>query len=417
MIRAFFINHWQRKLVALLTAIIIWFFVNESITDTKNLPNVPIRIINLPEDKTIPGMQPNGIIGKRIPLKLQGTKNVVDSLEPGDLEVLLDVSAIQQNDWVVQISKKNLISLNPSVDLSRHISDVSHPEFVLKFSQLMTGKIPVTVQRPKGEPPQGYEFLDIWPQSLKHTVVGPEEQVKELMTSGLNLQIDMSMISKADLDKIKPSRENFHDDEVSFYIPMHWKKVPVPFKGGVLEEITDVEGQKLHLDFLKREYLPVNQDITLRAFYPLETAGTLNPETAPLLEEGKIKKNHEVFYLSMPLYVYDVSLQFLEVIKDNLEIVIIVEKSKDTNALNWCLQVVDPHLMEDKYVNTLISYNNSNTAIKNSEFKHTKKRETHLRERFRKYLQRLAFYTAPDKKLQIDVRLAKDGISAIPTVL
>lgn len=396
---------------------VIWFFVHESIIETKTLPNVPIRIINLPEDKTIPGMQPNGIIGKRIPLKLQGTKKVVDSLEPGDLEVLLDVSAVQQNDWVVQISKKNLVSLNPSVDLSRHIADVSHPEFVLKFSQLLTDKIPVHILRPKGEPPQNYEFLDIWPQSLKHTVVGPQEQVKELIANGLNLQIDLGMISKADLDKIKPSRENFHDDEVSFYIPMHWKKVALPFKGGVLEEITDADSQKLHIDFLKREYFPVNQDIVVRPFYPLETAGTLNPITAPLIAEGKINKNHDVFYLSMPLYVYDVSFQFLEVVRDNLEIVVIVEKSKETNALNWCLQVVDPHLMEDKYVNTLISYNNSTNPIKTSEFKHTKKREAHLRERFRKYLQRLTFYTAPDKKLQLDVRLTKNGISAIPTVL
>lgn len=416
-LRLFFTHHWQRKAVALLTAIIIWFFVNQSITDTKTITNVPIRIINLPEDKTIPGMQPNGIIGKRIPLKLQGTKNVVDMLEPGDLEVLLDVSAVQQNDWVVQITKKNLVSLNPAVDLSRHISEVSHPEFVLKFSQLMTGKVPVTVLPPKGDPPPGYEFLDIWPQNLQHTVVGPQEQVQEMMARGVPLEIDLSMISKADLDKINLTRENFHDDEVSFYIPMHWKKVLLPFKGGIWEEISDPESQKLHIDFLRLEYLPLNQDIIVRPFYPLVTVDAINPKTLPLLAQGKIKENNGVFYLSMPLYIHDASAQFLEVIKDNLEIVLIIENTSATNAFNWSLEVIDPQLLEDRYVNKLISYNNAHPASKGAGSGHNKKREAHLRERFKKFVRRLTLYTAPEKKLQIDVRLTKEGISAIPTAL
>lgn len=416
-LRSFFTYNWQRKAVAFLTAIVIWFFVNQSITDTKTIPNVPIRIINLPEDKTIPGMQPNGIIGKRIPLKLQGTKSIVDMLEPGDLEVLLDVSAVQQNDWVVQIGKKNLVSLNPAVDLSRHISEVVHPEFVLRFSQLMTGKVPVTVTTPKGEPPPGYEYLDIWPQNLVHTVVGPQEQVQELMAKGLLLEIDMNMISKADLDKIKTTRDNFHDDEVSYYIPMHWKKVLLPFKGGVLEEITDADSQKLHIDFLRQEYLPLNADIPIRAFYPLNTASTINPKTAPLLAGGKIKETDGIFFLSMPIFVHDVSVQFLEVIKNNLEIIFMIENTKSSNAFNWSLNVINPHELEDNYVNTLISYNAINASLKGAEYRHNKKREAHLRERFRKFVQRLLLYTAPEKKLQIDVRLNKDGISAIPTAL
>jgi hypothetical protein len=416
-LRSFFTHHLQRKVVALATASVIWFFVNQSITDTKTIPNVPIRIINLPDDKTIPGMQPNGIIGKRINLKLQGTKNIVDMMEPGDLEVVLDASTVQQNDWVVQISKKNLISLNPAIDLSRNISEVSHPEFALRFSQLMTGKIPVTILPPKGEPPPGYEYLDIWPTTLTHTVVGPQEQVQELMAKGLELEIDMNMISKADLDKIKATRENFHDDEVSYYIPMHWKKVSLPFKGVVLEEISDAEAQKLHIDFLRQEYLPLNQDVSVRVFYPLETVETINPKSLPLLSQGKLKENNGIFYLSMPLYIHNASVQFLDTIKNNLEIVLLVENAKETNAFNWSLEVIDIQLLEDKYVNMLISYNNSNASSKGSEFRHNKKREAHLRERFRKFAQRLTLYTAPEKKLQIDVRLTKDGISAIPTVL
>lgn len=413
----FFITfQWQRKLVALLVATAIWVFVNQSISDVKTISNVPVRVINLPEDKIISGMQPNGIITKRIALTLTGSQDVIRELEPGDLEVLLDASDIQQNDWVVQISKKNLVSLNPLIDVTRYISDIKHPEFVLKFSKLMTTKIPVKVKIPKGFSPVGYEYLDVWPQELKHTVVGPQEQVQELLNNGLELEIDLSMISKADLDKIKTTRENFHDDEVSFFIPTHWKKISIPFKNGMLEEINDPEAQNLHIDFLRKEYIPLNRDVTIRAFYPLDQLQKINPSTAPFLTEGKIKKDHGITYLSIPLYVKDVSPLFLEVVKNNLEIVILAEKNEEGTALNWSLEVIDPSNLEDLYVKALVSYS-SGGPIKNNEPRHTKKREAHLRNRFREYIQKLMFYTSPDKKLHIDARLTPEGISVIPSSL
>lgn len=413
-LKSLFLHQWQRKLVALLAATLIWVFVSHSITDTKMVPNVPIRIINLPEDKTVSDMQPNGIIGKRVPLTLSGGKDAIHSLEPGDIEVLLDASAVEQNDWLVQISKKNLVSLNPAIDLARHISDVQHPELIIKFSELMSAKIPVIIKSPKGASPPGYEYLDIWPQHLVHTILGPQELVHQLIDTGLELQIDMQMISKADLDKIKSSRENFHDDEVSFFIPAHWKKVLLPCKGGLAEELNDPEAQNLHIDFLRREYLPISKNIPLRVFYPLDRSQELNPLSAPLLTAGKVKKEYDVTYLLMPLFVRDVSRLFLEVVQDHLEIVVIAEERPNGSPLNWSLQVIDSHLLEEKYVKALVSHATTGTS-KSNEPRHTKKRESHLRIRFREYLQKLALFTAPEKKLQIDARLVKEGISVIPS--
>ena len=85
-IRRMFLHNWQRKLVAVLTAIVIWLFVNHSINETKTIFNVPIRIINLPPDKTIPGLLPNGMLSRRITLTLTGAKDVIEEMEPGDLE-------------------------------------------------------------------------------------------------------------------------------------------------------------------------------------------------------------------------------------------------------------------------------------------------------------------------------------------
>lgn len=132
-----FFHQWQRKLMALVTALIIWVFVNYSITSSKTIPSVPIRVINLPPDKTIPGLLPNGFLSKRISLTLSGTRDIIDQVEPGDVEVILDISHLP-SDGIAQITKKNLISLNPNINLSKHVTSVSHPEFVIKLDPILT---------------------------------------------------------------------------------------------------------------------------------------------------------------------------------------------------------------------------------------------------------------------------------------
>ena len=152
-IHKLFFHQWQRKLVALLTAIIIWFFVNHSITSSKTLPSVPIRVINLPTDKTIQGLLPNGFLSKRTTLTLTGARNVIDQLETGDVEILLDVSNLPA-DGIVQVSKKNLVGLNPNINLPSNVTSISHPEFVIKMRPILTEQIPITIHPPLGDAPK-----------------------------------------------------------------------------------------------------------------------------------------------------------------------------------------------------------------------------------------------------------------------
>lgn len=127
-----FIHQWQRKLMAVLLAAFIWLSMSQSIITTKTIPSVPVRIINLPAGKTVEGLLPNGFLSKRMTLTLSGTKEIVENLEPGDFEVVLDATD-HMHDWLVHITKKNLVSLNPEVDLTHHITQVSHIEFPLKI--------------------------------------------------------------------------------------------------------------------------------------------------------------------------------------------------------------------------------------------------------------------------------------------
>lgn len=392
-----FTNNWQQKLVAIMVGLVIWLMVNHSLTETKTLTNVPIRVISVPDDKMIVGMMPNGLLNRRINLTLTGSKSVVDQLEPGDIEVMIDASTFDADDMVIKVGRNQLVNHNPDVDVISHISEVTHPEFVVKLSRIISAKVPITVEMPKGMIPQGYVYLDTWPLRLMQTITGPEEQVEALISKGLKLTFDFSQISKSDLDKIKPSRENFHDDEVSYFVPSSWKKIAIPFRNNTLEEINDPEAQNLHIDFLRREIFPLERELPVRLFYPLITSDTLNPKTLVLNTDSNIKIKNEIPYLPLPLYVKDVSRLFLEVVRDNLVIAIVAKNG--AGDLPWGLSVIAPHELEDKYVSYLISHHHEG---KSSEPRHSKKRETHLRTRFQKFLQNLKLYTGPEKRFDLE---------------
>ena len=403
-------NNWQRKGLALLSALIIWLFVNHSIIETKTLSNVPIRVINLPPDKTIQGLLPNRLLTKRVMLTLSGTKDVIKDLEPGDLEVLLDVSTADNDDWVVHIGKKNLVSLNPAIDLTHHVTQVSHHEFVLKLSKLETAKIPIRILPPIGEPPPGYEYLDVWPQQLIQTVSGSEEEIHALKLKGLDFELNLNDVTKADLDALKVSNALKHDDEIGFLIPDKWKKVTIPCDSNT-EDINDPEAQTLRIDFLRKGSLPINKEIPIRVFYPVQHSEIINPRTFPLATNNRIHKTNDITLLSLSLYVRNVSRLFLDLVTENMEIVIIAAPPGERDLLQWSVEVINAHEIEDMYVAFLLSnlVNNSNglPAV-------TTRKEVVLRKRFREYMRRLTLYVSPERKLHLESMLDEDSIRVSP---
>lgn len=404
-IARFFFHNWQRKLLGLLTAIVIWLFVNHSINSSKTIANVPVRIINLPSDKTISGLLPNGMLTKRIALTLTGTMDVIEELEAGDLEVVLDASTASNDEWIVQISKKNLVSLNPSIDLRHHITQVDHTDFVIKLSRLITAKIPVAVTKPIGNAPQGYDYLDIWPEFLMQTVSGPEEDIQKLKEKGLEITFDLRDITKAELDAIKSSN---HNDEINFPIPKKWKQISIPFHNNNFEELNDSEAQNLRIGFLRKEFLPLDKEIPIRVFYPLNEIEKINPLTYALETSDDIIKTNGVTILHKPLFAREVSRLFIEVIRNSIEIVITASPKNERNILVWSLQYINTRELEDTYV--AFSITNSSVNKGNQTVGIPKKQEELLRKRFREYMRRMMLYLTETRKLHIKSSLEGNQI-------
>ncbi len=395
LVNRFFFHQWQRKLLAFLAAIFIWFFVNHSISSSKTIASVPIRIINTPADQTIQDLQPNGFMSKRITLTLTGTKNVIDQLEPGDVEILLDASHLGPNGFV-QITKKNLVSLNPHFNLLKHVSSVTHPEFVIKMSPVLTDNIPITINSPVGDPPPGYEFLDIWPMHLLQTVSGPKEEVLSLKNKGLELTFSLHDITKEHLDSLQENEK--YEDEVTFYIPESWKKIHIPFLTRGPEVLNDPEAKNLQINFLRKSFIPIKQDLSLQVFYPLKYSTTINPSTYPLLASNSVQFKNHLPILSIPLLAANVSELFVEIVKHNLEIEIVAVPPTEREWLEWSVNFIDPTHLEDAYVAFLLSKNKSIESVQTK----IREREKHYRNRFRMYMQQFTLYISPQNKLEIE---------------
>lgn len=398
-----FLKNWPRKLVALLAAIFIWFLVNQTITVTKTIADVPVRIINLPADKTVLGLLPNGLLNKRISVTISGSKSVIQDLRSTDLEVVINADGHKES-WIASISKRNLISPNQGFDLRKDIAEVTANDLFIKLSKLVTEEIPVTIAKPIGDPPKGFQYLDIWPKYLSQKVSGPEEQVRELKQKGIEMTFNLNRITLDDLESLFERQKK---DEISFLVPDSWKKVAIPFKDNTLEPLNDPRADLLRIDFLKQELILLGMELPITIFFPLKYSQTINPQTYSLATNGLVQKKNGLKRLTIALYVQDVSHLFLEVVRDNLLLVIVAAPKSIKNNLDWAIQVIDEKSLEDAYVKASLN----KTDEKYSEESFTKYSEQAIRYRFRDYVRRLNVFTEDGKLFQLKAKLEANTVT------
>ncbi|HEV3269538.1 MAG TPA: hypothetical protein VGZ69_02685 [Candidatus Rhabdochlamydia sp.] len=395
-------SNWPRKIVALILAIIIWLIVNQTLISTRTINNVPIRVINLPPGKTLEGIQTNGHLVKKLNLTITGNKTIIEELSSYDLEIILD-AADKPDEFIGLISKKNVSSLNPELDLSKVIKRVQYPSFIVRMTNLVTEQIPVIITKPIGEAPRGYQFLDIWPYRLLLTVQGPEDTLKRLKEKELRLTLNLNEIKKSQLDALD------HDEQevISFFVPDYWKQIRVPSLGDVPISIDDPKAKLLRIDFIRSRFFPLNHAIPVSLFFPIETLSKLNPDTIQLAESTLLEKIHGQGVIQIPLLVNSVGPRFLSLVEKKLQIEIIVIPQAKQEILSWNLQLVNPRELEDQYVQAF----NGELVDPDILLLAPILREEYLRNRFRSYVNRLQLFKADETKLNLSVSLKKNLIT------
>jgi hypothetical protein len=404
-----FLENWLRKLLSLILAMIIWMVVNNSMTSTKVVQNVPVRVIHLPPGKTIAGMQASGILHERVILTLQGKKAALDEISEKDLEVVLDAEG-KPNEWIAVIGKKEIVSLNPDFNPAKAISKVEALEKTIKQSRLLTEKIPIMVTQPIGEAPKGYQYLDVYPPQLGITVTGPEEAVKRLKArGGLKLTFNLADISKLELDTLQASGRLGIADEISYFVPNSWKKISIPTLSETPIEIDDSQAKGLRIVFSRQDLLPIGTPIPVTVFFPQKNSNTLNPETCLFATDDFIVSKNGVKMITAPLFAQGISNRFLELVQDRIQLVIVAAPKTEREHLLWNVQLIYPSELEDRFVAKMISEFGDEV---NDIQPHL--REDFLRNRFRSYMDRFRLYTPNNKKLHLDIILEENTISVMP---
>ncbi len=400
-----FIANWQRKLASLILAMIVWMIVNHSMISSKTVHNVPVRIKNIPSGKTIDGLQSNGTLNKRISLTITGIKSTIDDLNGEDFEVILDASE-KEGEWIASISKKNINCLSPNIDL-KSISKINQHDFIVKMSNLVIEKIPVLITKPIGEPPRGYQFLDVWPYKLTLTLKGPEDHLKRLKARGIKITYNLNDISRQELDRLYKEQGS---DEISYLVPRAWKKVSIPYLNEYPEEIDDPSAKYLRIDFVKRDLIPLENQISITVFYPAKYSELLNPETYSFQSNEFIQEKNGIKVITPPLFAKGVSRLFVDTVQEMLQVVIIAEPQADGQKIHWNAQFIYPHELENRYVTKILS-ENPDESLASLQPKY---REEYLRNRFRNYINQFRLYTSDDRKLFFDVEFSESMIKVSP---
>lgn len=415
--KQFFFGHLPQKIFAVVAACAIWVYVNTSITTQKVFQKMPIRVVNLPPDRTIRGLMPNGLLEKRLTVTLVGKKELLDVLNRDDFEIVID-AADKGDEWIVKLDRRNLTPINPDIDFFHSVTKLEHNEFIMKLSKLVTERVNVFFRQPKGEAPEGYQFLDIFPQRITHTVTGPEEDVRKLQEEGLELTLDLNNVTKEELDDLT-SAEMEGTDEVSFLIPDSWKKVSIPFLGGMKQEINSPEAKQLRIDFLRKELIPLERDIPIWVYYPPEATKRLNPQVYPLKLSRWVVLRDDLTFIRRPLFAGNVNRDFVDIVRDRLQIVVTADPD-GKSTLHWEVDFVDPRQLEERYVKRLLltgkvndkSSNMPVVSTQSSSYRmHMQLRERFLRNRFREYMQRFQLFDDEGKPLDLKIIQTDDGIT------
>jgi hypothetical protein len=413
LLHTLFLAHWQRKATSLLLAVFIWFFVNQSLTTSKTFSNIPVKIVNIPEGKTVQGLQNGGLLKKRITLTLVGNKTLIDDLSSNDFEVILDAQN-KPDEWTPFITPKNIISLNPEIEISNSLSKVHQQGLTIRLTKLVTEKIPILITKPIGDAPRDYQFLDIWPYQLTLTVTGPEDVIKRIKMKEVRLTFNLSDISKAQLDSLqthvirkedKEDKEEKEDDVVSFYIPDAWKEVTLPLLSDTPLKINDPLAKELRIAFLRYHIFPIENALPVTLFFPLKHLQLLNPETYSFHSGEFFQKIDGVYFTQHPLFAKNVSHLFLQLVKDMMQITIIAAPKSERQFLEWSMNFINPRQLENRYVSKLIS---DNSLEGNKMQFHL--REEYLRNRFRNFMNRCQLFTSESNKLKIEAEIIDHSI-------
>lgn len=394
-----YIQNWFKKLVSLGFAVLIWFLVGQSITVTRTLTNIPVRIVDLEPEQTVLGLQKNGLLNKKVSLTITGHKSTIQELRSSNLEVVISAAGHSEG-WIAKINKHNLVCSEQS-NISKGILHIATNDLFIQLTQYVTEDVTLIITPPIGSPPKGYEYLDVWPKILHQKVSGPKEYVQALKEQDLELTFNLNKVSFEELERNRIAQGNH--DEIIFPVPEEWKKILIPFENAYVN-LNDPQADFLRLLFLKQNFVPLDLNLPIFLFFPVKYLSTVNPQVYTLDPKDPIVLNQGIFQVNIPLYVKEVSRLFLDVVKNNLAITITMTPNSVLSPLGWAIEFMDEKTLEDTFLKETIAQEYGilhDLALID---------EVSIRHRFREYLRKLSLFTKDGSPLNLSAEIQDNKV-------
>lgn len=188
---------------------------------------------------------------------------------------------------------------------------------------------------------------------------------------------------------------------VSYYVPDQWKQIQLPLLSDQPIEINDPQAKALRIDFVRSNLLPIEKQIPLNLYIPPKYAALINPDTLTISSSNCIEKIDGLYFLKAQLCAKNVSSPFLKVVRDMLQITVIVVPKSEKNTLDWSLQCINSRALEDRYVSLSMS-DSSEDEVQDLP---PAMREEYLRNRFRNYMNRMQLCWPDDTRLEFKIEL------------
>ena len=168
------------KLLSLVAAIGLWFFVNAGERDTELSLQVPVELRNIPPNVMLVSPRVDFI-----DLVARGPRTLLSRIQPEQLSMALDLRGVRPGPAVFRI-------MSDALDLPRGVSVVrlTPSEVTLEFAATMRKRVPVHVAV-TGKPPSGLLVTSTKAAPESVEAVGPADQVEPLK-SAETLPLDLS---------------------------------------------------------------------------------------------------------------------------------------------------------------------------------------------------------------------------------
>ncbi|MFZ4772828.1 MAG: CdaR family protein [Chlamydiia bacterium] len=401
-----FFENIPRKLVAILTAVVIFFFVNQSLTVTKTVNNVSIRIINVPTKKTVEGLLPNGYLSKKVSLTLNGKKSSLEEVSSADIEVVIDLAG-KKESYTATITDKNLISLNSQIKIARDIRKVTSKPLKIQLLNLITDKVPVYLLKPSGEAPKGYLFVDIHPHMVFVEVTGPEEMIRKLKGQGLIKVFNLNEVSAEDLDGIASKAAK--NDVVPYTIPLDQCFVYIPTIAPDKKFYFDPNSGKVKIDFLRTQLLPVEAKIPISYFIPSKHPKEIDISAISIQESPIVSNYNELKVLAPKVFAKNVSQPFLETVQSMMQIIVVPPILLGQRP-SWSIEFISSKELEERYVSRMVQ---ESTNTRQNDQPELVKRDLY-RTRFRLYMNQLTLYQEDGSPLDFSIQFKGSKILLQP---